>query len=292
VWVMALRRGTHRVKYLTSSLMWSKKMPDTPKKLGIDAYSPKEVAARVETTGIAKAHLGFVETLMLAILAGAFIAFGGAFYTLVITGSDLGFGTTRFMGGIAFSLGLILVVIGGAELFTGNNLIVMAWASRKVSHRELLRNWLIVYIGNFIGAIGIALLISLSGILSLGDGAVAETAMKIASSKLTLPWQEAFIRAILCNILVCLAVWLCFAAHSVSGKILAVIFPISAFVALGFEHSVANMYLIPVVYFEGAEMVTIIGFLANLLIVTAGNILGGSALVALVYWLIYLRKNH
>ena len=259
--------------------------------LGIDAYNPKEMAERVETTGVSKAHLGFTQTLMLAVLAGAFIAFGGAFYTLVVTGNELGFGATRFMGGIAFSLGLILVVVGGAELFTGNNLIVMGWASRKVSHRQLLRNWLIVYIGNFIGAIGTAVMISLSGILSMNDGAVAETAMNIASAKLALPWEEAFFRAVLCNTLVCLAVWLCFAAHSVSGKILAIILPISAFVALGFEHSVANMYLIPVAYFEGAEAVSLGGFLVNLLIVTAGNILGGSALVALVYWLIYLRKT-
>ncbi|MZR29513.1 formate/nitrite transporter family protein [Sneathiella litorea] len=259
--------------------------------LGIDAYSPKEIATRVETTGIAKAQLGFRQTLMLAILAGAFIALGAAFYTLVVTGSDLGFGPTRFTGGIAFSLGLILVIVGGAELFTGNNLIVMAWASRKVTHRQLLRNWIIVYVGNFIGAIGTAVLVSLSGILSMNDGGVAATAISIASTKLSLPWQEAFFRAVLCNTLVCLAVWLCFAAHSVSGKILAIIFPIAAFVSLGFEHSVANMYLIPIAYFEGVEAITVSGFLINLFIVTAGNILGGSVLVALVYWLIYLRKS-
>ena len=266
-------------------------MPANPVDLGIDAFSPNEVAQRVQASGIAKARLGFLQVLMLAVLAGAFIALGGAFYTLTVTGSELGFGITRFLGGIAFSLGLILVVIGCAELFTGNNLIVMAWASREVTHRELLRNWLIVYIGNFIGAIGTAVMISLSGVLSMGDGAVAETAINIANAKLSLSWQTAFFRAILCNTLVCLAVWISSAAHSVSGKILAIIFPISAFVALGFEHSVANMYLIPVAFFEGSATVTIGGFLANLLVVTIGNILGGSALVALVYWLIYLRKS-
>jgi len=265
-------------------------MTANPDDLGIDAYSPKDIAARVETSGIAKARLGFTQVLMLAILAGAFIALGGAFYTLVITGSELGYGITRFLGGIAFSLGLILVIVGGAELFTGNNLIVMAWASRKVTHRQLLRNWIIVYIGNFIGALSTAALISLSGVLSMSDGAVAETAIYIANAKLALSWQEAFFRAILCNTLVCLAVWLCFAARGVSGKILAIIFPISGFVALGFEHSVANMYFIPVAFFEGAETISISGFAANLSIVTGGNILGGSALVALVYWLIYLRK--
>jgi formate/nitrite transporter len=266
-------------------------MPSNLADLGIDAFSPAEIAHKVEKSGIAKARLGFIQVLLLAILAGAFVALGGAFYTLVVTGSELGFGITRLLGGIAFSLGLILVIVGGAELFTGNNLIVMAWASRKVSTRELLRNWLIVYCGNFIGAIGTAALISLSGVLSIYGGEAGETAANIAEAKLALVWHEAFFRAILCNTLVCLAVWLCFAAHSVSGKILAIIFPISAFVALGFEHSVANMYLIPVAFFEGTLPVTITGFLTNLIVVSFGNILGGSALVALVYWLIYLRKR-
>lgn len=266
-------------------------MPNTPIDLGIDAFSPKEMAEKVETAGVTKAHLGFTQTLMLAILAGAFISFGAAFYTLVITGSELGFGTTRFLGGIAFSLGLVLVIVGGAELFTGNNLIVMAWASRKISSRELLRNWLIVYAGNFIGAIGTALLVNLSGVLNLHGGAVGDTAATIANAKIALPLVNAFFLAVLCNTLVCLAVWLCFAARNVSGKILAILFPISAFVALGFEHSIANMYLIPVAYFHGVDTIPIGGFFLNLLVVTAGNILGGSALVALAYWIIYLRKS-
>lgn len=258
---------------------------------GFGAYSSKEIAQRVETIGVAKAQLGLLPTLMLSILAGAFIAFGGAFYTIVMTDSGLGFGPARLLGGIAFSTGLILVVVGGAELFTGNNLIVMAWADRKVSHLNLLRNWVIVYVGNFIGSIGTVILIGLSGILLLQDGNVAMTAIKIAEAKLALPADEAFFRGILCNILVCLAIWLCFSARTVVSKILAILFPISAFVALGFEHSIANMYLIPIAWFAGSDAVTLSGLFANLIPVTAGNIVGGSGFVALAYWVIYLRKS-
>lgn len=167
-------------------------MQNDPSSTNLDPYGPKEIARRVENVGVAKAELAFLPTMMLAILAGAFIALGAAFYTLVITNSGLGFGPARLLGGMAFSLGLILVVVGGAELFTGNNLIVMAWADGKVTHSGLLRNWGIVYVGNFIGALGTAVLVSLSGILGLGDGGVAMTAIGIAESKLALPPSEAF----------------------------------------------------------------------------------------------------
>ncbi|NKB55798.1 MAG: formate transporter FocA [Alphaproteobacteria bacterium] len=257
----------------------------------IDAYAPAEVAARVEKAGVTKAALSVQKTLVLGVLAGAFIAFGGMFFTVAITESGLGFGPARLLGGAAFSLGLVLVVVAGAELFTGNNLIVMAWASRHITTARLLRNWLLVYVGNFIGAVATAVFVSWSGTLELGDGAVATTARNIASAKVALPFAEAFVRGMLCNTLVCLAVWLCMAAHSVSGKILAILFPITAFVALGFEHSVANMYLIPVGWFAGAEGVTMTSFLANLVPVTLGNIVGGSVLVALVYWVVYLRNS-
>ncbi len=255
-----------------------------------DAYSPKEMAARIETVGVAKAKLDFIPTMMLSILAGAFIAFGGAFYTIVVTDSGLGFGPTRLLGGMAFSTGLILVVVGGAELFTGNNLIAMAWADKKVTNTQLFRNWGIVYVGNFIGAVGTAVLIGVSGTLGFQDGAVAATALKIAEGKLALPMGEAFVRGVLCNTLVCLAVWLCFSARTVISKIFAILFPVSAFVALGFEHSIANMYLIPIGYFAGSENITLMGLFSNLLFVTLGNIVGGSGFVALTYWLIYLRK--
>lgn len=258
----------------------------------LDAYTPAKMAELVETIGVKKAALPTVPTLMLGLLAGAFIAFGAMFFTLVMTNNYMGLGPARFLGGVAFSLGLILVVVGGAELFTGNNLIVMAWADRKVSTKQLLRNWSLVYISNLIGAIGAAVLMFWSGSLSLGDGAVAETALSIAIAKINLDPLQAFVRGILCNALVCLAVWLCFAAHSVVSKILAIVFPISAFVALGFEHSVANMYFIPLGMLLSGGSIGVIEFLRNLLPVTLGNIVGGGLFVALVYWVVYLRNNN
>ena len=261
---------------------------------GFETYAPQQIATRVEGAGIAKADLPTLQTLTLGILAGAFIAFGAMFYTLVMTGSGLGFGPGRLLGGMAFSLGLILVVIAGAELFTGNNLIVMAWADGKVTMRKLMRNWALVYVGNFAGAVATAVIVHWSGVLDMTGGAFGETAVRIAQGKVALGFAEAFFRGVLCNTLVCLAVWLCFAAHTVSSKILAIIFPVSAFVALGFEHSVANMYLIPVAMLAAgggpAAGLGIGGFAANLAPVTLGNIVGGSGLVALVYWIIYIRK--
>jgi len=263
-------------------------MSDEPHPL--DVVAPARIAKLVEEVAIRKASLGFIPTLTLSVLAGAFIAFGAMFYTITITGSELGFGPTRLLGGIAFSLGLILVIIGGAELFTGNSLIVMGWASRRITTGALLRNWVIVYFGNLIGALATALLVHLSGILLAGDGSVGATADMIAESKMALDPLQAFFRGILCNILVCLAVWMCFAAHSVSGKVLVIIFPVMAFVSMGFEHSVANMYLIPVSMLH-TGLIDVGAFLINLLVVSAGNIFGGGMLVALVYWLAYVRSQ-
>ena len=255
-----------------------------------DAYAPAEIAQRVENAGVAKAGLATIPTLVLAVLAGAFIAFGAMLYVVVVTNSGLGFGPERLLGGLAFSLGLILVLVGGAELFTGNSLIVFAWADRKITGTRLLRNWGLVYLGNFIGATATAVMVHWSGIHNLADGAVAASAMRIAEAKLALAPIETFIRGILCNVLVCLAVWLCFAARSVAGKILAIVFPISGFVALGFEHSVANMYMIPAGWLAGSGLVTTGGYAANLLVVTIGNVIGGGVLVALVYWLVYRSR--
>ena len=254
-----------------------------------DAYAPAQIAVLVEEVGVRKAHMPAIQTATLGLLAGAFIAFGAMFYTLVMTGSGLGFGPGRLLGGVAFSLGLVLVLVGGAELFTGNNLIVMAWAERRITSGQLLRNWGLVYLANLAGALGCVVLVSASGVLQLGGGAIAETAAAIAAGKLRLGVLEAFTRGILCNILVCLAVWLCFAAHSVSSKVLAIISPVSAFVALGFEHSVANMYLIPIGLLAGQQGLDPGGILGNLVPVTLGNIVGGGGFVALVYWLVYLR---
>lgn len=259
--------------------------------VSIDAYSPDQVAKLVNAIGVKKAHLPFTQTMTLGVLAGVFIAFGAMFYTVAITDSILGFGPTRLLGGLAFSLGLVLVVIAGAELFTGNNLIVIAWAERKISTRLLLRNWCIVYLANFVGAAGCAWIVALSGVFQAHDGAVASTVTNIAEGKLALSSSQAFFRGILCNVLVCLAVWLCVAAHSVSGKILAIAFPITAFVALGFEHSIANMYLLIVAGLQPDYSVSATDIALNLLPVTAGNIIGGSVFVALVYWLCYLHHQ-
>ena len=257
----------------------------------LDTVAPERIAQLVEDVGVRKVSLGFVETFTLGVLAGAFIAFGSMFYTVAVIGSELGYGPTRLVGGVAFSLGLVLVIVGGAELFTGNSLIVMARASGRISTAALMRNWGIVYLGNLVGGLATAVLVHFSGVLSLGDGAVGALAETIAAGKISLPPLQAFIRGILCNILVCLAVWMCFAAQSVSGKVLVIIFPITAFVALGFEHSVANMYLIPVGMLHAGAL-DIAGMAENLFFVTAGNIVGGGVLVALVYWLIYCRSPH
>ncbi|NDW47733.1 formate/nitrite transporter family protein [Ruegeria sp. PrR005] len=254
---------------------------------GLDAYKPAEIARLVETAGVAKAGLSTGQTLTLAVLAGVFIGFGGAAYTMVMTGADAGFGPARFLGGVVFSLGLILVIVGGAELFTGNALMVMAAVDRRITLSALLRNWGLVYLGNLVGSVGLALAFGLTGLL---DGPMGDTAQAIARGKAALDPGAAFMRGMLCNALVCLAVWLTFAARTAAGKILAILWPISGFVLLGLEHSVANMYLIPQGILAGAE-VTLSAALANLLWVTLGNILGGAGGVALAYRFAYLRQS-
>ena len=263
---------------------------------GFDAYSPKEIAERVENIGVAKARLPLLTMATLGVLAGGFIGLGALYFTLVTSDSTLGFAASRLLGGLTFSLGLILVVVAGAELFTGNNLLVMAWASQRIATRELMWNWLIVYFTNFIGAVGLVFLVLLSGHWEMAGGAIGANAVKIAAAKVTLSFSEAFFKGILCNILVCLAVWLALAARSVVDKIFAIIFPISAFVAAGFEHSIANMYFIPLgillkdrVLVNGAENLSWLGLWSNLVPVTLGNIVGGGLLVALVYYFIYRR---
>lgn len=211
-----------------------------------DAYSPKEIASRIESAGIAKSTGDPLRIFALSILAGTFIAFGAIFFTLVTHDSmGISVGIIRLLGGVVFCLGLVLVIIAGAELFTGNNLIVMAYVDGKVSLKQLLMNWLIVFMGNFVGALGVLALIYLSGHWQINGGEVGAKVLMIANAKVNMTWIEAFTRGILCNILVCLAVWLCFAGRTVADKVLAILFPITAFVAMGFEHSVANMYFIP-----------------------------------------------
>ena len=276
----------------------------------IDALLPQEMARKAEAIGVQKTRLDVPSLLALAVLAGAFIALGAMFATTVLAGADgvLPFGIGRLLSGLVFCLGLVLVVVGGAELFTGNTLMVMAWAAGEVRLREMLRAWTIVYIGNFIGALGTAGLVFLSGQYLGGKGSVAVVALNLALNKVTLSFDQALFLGILCNVLVCLAVWLAFGARSTTDKVLAVLFPVSAFVVAGFEHSVANMYLIPLGLFIKAwgpselwaqmasapaayDALTWPAFFVSLIPVTIGNIIGGGGLVGAVYWFIYLRKR-
>ena len=269
---------------------------------------PPEIASAAEAVGVKKAKMSFMKMAPLAILAGAFIAFGAIFATGTITGTAtlFGFGVTKLLGGVTFSLGLILVVVGGAELFTGNNLITMAWASKKVTTRELLKNWLIVFVFNFVGALGTVALMFLAKQYTFSGGAIGATALGIAVGKVSLGFVQAIALGIMCNIFVCMAVWMAMSAKDTAGKILAIVPPIAAFVAAGFEHSVANMYFIPmgltIKYLDpvftatakvaGIEKLTVEAFLVNnLLPVTIGNIIGGGLFVGIAYWAIYLRDN-
>lgn len=266
---------------------------------GFDAFSPKEIATRIETVGVNKARLPFLSMLLLGVLAGAFIGLGGLYFVIVKSDASLGFASSQLLGGLTFSLGLILVVVAGAELFTGNNLLAMAWADKQITTRELLRNWLVVCFANFIGAVGLAALVFLSGHTDMNNGAIADKYVMIAEAKCSLPFWSAFFKGMLCNVLVCIAIWMAFAGRTVTDKILAVIFPISAFVAAGFEHSIANMYFIPMAILiktfgstgVTSDAVSWLGLLTNLIPVILGNLIGGSVLVGLVYHVIYRRKT-
>jgi formate transporter len=278
----------------------------------IDAFPPPKMASRMEDVGVTKAGLRSDTMFALAILAGAFIACGAIFATLVTTGlasAGMGFGLVKLLGGLVFCLGLIAVVVAGAELFTGNNLIVMAFASGRITLGQLLRNWVIVYAGNLAGSILTALVMLATKQYMFSNGAVGTNALGIASAKCSLGFVQAIALGIMCNALVCLAVWLCSSARSTTDKILAILFPITAFVAAGFEHSVANMYFIPmgllIKSFAGGGFWEVAGkaaadygsltwgafFVKNLLPVTIGNIIGGVGFVGLVYWFIYLRPQ-
>lgn len=273
--------------------------------LSFDSILPPAMAQKATDLGVKKANMPFPKMFMLAILAGAFISLGAIFCTITLAGaSGMPYGVGRLLAGLVFCLGLILVVVGGAELFTGNNLVIMAWASRKISTAALLRNWIVVYLGNFVGSIATALLMVTAKQYAFGSGIVGETALKIAASKMHYGFLQAIALGILCNGLVCLAVWLTYSARSTTDKIMAIIFPVSAFVAAGFEHSVANMYFVPYALFIQSfdpafvtglgDKVNLAGLnwgsflLNNLLPVTIGNIIGGAVFVGIVYWMIYL----
>jgi len=223
-----------------------------------DAYTPAEIAARVSAGGVTKARLPLSTLFLLGIMAGGFVGIGALYFTIIVSDSELSFAIARLIGGICFSIGLLLVVVCGAELFTGNILIAMAWADGSIRFTELLRNWAVVCLANFIGAAGFALLVFLSGHWELNGGAVGATYLKIAAAKAGLPFWQAF-----------------------------------------FEHSIANMYFFPMALLlqasgsysqNGLHDITTSDIAGNLIPVISGNIVGGSSLVALIYWLIY-RKN-
>jgi len=271
----------------------------------LDDPAPKTIAETVaQKVGVGKATSPWLSVLVLGILAGAYIGFGGMLSATVgfDMGAHLGLGFTRFMSGAVFSLGLMLVIIAGAELFTGNNLMISSAISGQIGFGTMLQRWALVYLANFAGSVLVALLWVFSGLWKLADGALGAYALKTAYAKVNLPFVQALLRGIGCNWLVCLAVWMALASRQIIGKIFAIFFPIMGFVALGFEHSVANMYFIPAGLFlkdwlglaapAGFDPLSLswIGFLwKNLLPVTLGNIIGGAVFVGMSYWSAYLR---
>ena len=276
-----------------------------PPIFNLNAYSPADIKEAIEKVGVKKANLPFLASLMLAVIAGGSVGLGALYYTIIVSDPELSFAAARVMGGLAFSLGLVIVLVGGAELFTGNNLIVMAWASGDVSTRQMLRNWVIVYSGNLIGSIGLVGLVFLSHHLDLNGGRIGLSVLSTAVAKIQPDAVTLFFKGVLCNLLVCLAVWLAYAGRSVTDKIAALILPVSAFVAAGFEHCVANMYFLPLAWLMkqtgnvppgfDASAITAAGIIHNLVPVTLGNIAGGAGLVGAMYWIVYragLRKDH
>lgn len=274
-----------------------------------DALLPAAVATKAERAGVAKANLPAAQMVPLGVLGGAFIGLGAMFSTVVTSGGDLAFGLGRLLGGLVFSLGLVLVVVAGAELFTGNTLIVMGWASGNLPLVRMLRAWIIVFVANAVGAMATAALVVASEQYQQGGGVIGKRVLDIAAAKSDLGVLQAVALGVLANALVCLAVWLAMAARSVTDKIVAIVGPVTAFVACGFEHSIANLYLLPAALFVKAWSPD--GFVAgvepaagayddvtwrnalvgNLLPVTVGNIIGGAVLVGAIYWLVYLRPR-
>jgi len=275
----------------------------------IDALLPADMALACEAAGAAKAGRDALALFTLGVLAGAFIAFGAIFMTIVLTGAgELPWGIARLLAGLVFSLGLILVIVCGAELFTGDSLMIVACASRRITLASLVRAWWLVYVGNIVGALGTVALVFLAGQHGFGGGAVGQTALAVASAKAALPTIPLFFLALLCNVLVCLAVWMSFGARSTTDKVMVIIPPITAFVAAGFEHSIANVYLLPyglaIKAWAGPEFWSAIGqsasaypeltagaALHNIAVATIGNLVGGSLMVGAIYWFIYLRRR-
>ncbi|MGI6097977.1 MAG: formate/nitrite transporter family protein [Dethiobacteria bacterium] len=271
-------------------------------------HPPPKIAENVVRTAEKKAATKNTSLLLLAFLAGVYIALGAVLFSVVTNdlAAHIGDGMSRLVGGMTFSLGLVIVVLGGAELFTCNNLIMtMGFLQKRINYRQVLYNWTWVYLFNVIGAILIAVFFLFSGIWKANDGAIALRAVDIAYTKVSLPWSEALFRGILCNWMVCLAVWLSLAGKDAISKIVGIVLPITASTAIGFEHSIANTYFVSMGIFLKAqtglqEILTPLAiegltwrsfFTNNLIPVTIGNIIGGAIFVAVIYWQIYLRST-
>ena len=273
----------------------------------VEDKPPKTIAETVASTvGVGKATSPWFSVFILGILAGAYIGFGGLLSTSISfdLAKTMGIGFKKFMAGSAFSVGLILVVIAGAELFTGNNLMISSAMTKKITFGNMTKRWAVVWFANLIGSLVIALMLHLSGLWKAGNGAMGASAVAIAYGKVNLTFVEALVRAIGCNWLVCLAVWMALAARQTVGKIFAIYFPIMAFVAIGFEHVVANMYFIPAgiflhgwagiaapAAFDPASLSWGSFLWKNMVPVTIGNIIGGAVFVGMSYWGAYLMPT-
>lgn len=267
-----------------------------------DALAPAQIAAKAQTIGDTKANMPLGRAFVLAVFAGAFIAFGATFMLLVKGDSTLSFAASQVLGGLCFSLGLICVVVSGSELFTGNCLMVIGALDKKYAWGGVIKNWIIVWIFNFIGSLIMVLIVFGAGLFNFNDGGVGQAMMNVAVSKVNLDWGTIFFRGIICNFLVCLAVWMGFVGKTVIDKIFTCIFPVMAFVAVGAEHCVANMFFLPmglavksagVIESTNAaiDVLNVGGIFYNISAATLGNIVGGCILVGVMYWWAYHKKR-
>lgn len=265
-----------------------------------DALAPAQIEAKAEEVAVGKTKTAPAKVFVLAMFAGAFIAFGALYFCVFLGDPTMPFAVQRAVGGLCFCLGLVLVLCCGAELFTGNSLMVTALASRKITLSAMLKNWAIVWVGNLAGALVAVLLVFLAHIADMNGGAVGGAMVSVAVSKVTPDWITLFFKGILCNIFVCLAVWIGFGARTVVDKVVGILLPISAFVACGFEHCVANMFFLPMglvaktagyASAADASMLDIGSILYNISAATLGNIVGGALFVGLAYWFVFHKKN-
>lgn len=268
--------------------------------ISVDALSPAQIEDKCEKIGVGKARMPFLASFMLAIVAGGAIGLGGMFFLVVLGDNTIGFAAQRLVGGLVFCIGLLLVVVAGAELFTGNTLIVISWINRQITTRDLLHNWTVVWIGNLVGSLVIAYCVFMSDFGAMNQGKVGAAILAVAIGKIKLSWMTIFFKAIMCNLMVCLAVWMAFGSRSTGDKVAVILLPIAGFVAAGFEHCVANMFFLPIAWMDAnfgtvpagldVSVITLAGIVHNLIPATLGNIVGGAVFVGVVYWAIY-RKS-